>query len=537
MGNLFKKQYPMSNGPRQFVFPSEQLYFQTNFTTNFIITSKYNIISFWPLAILLQFKRYANIYFLLIAIIQSIPIISPLSPFSSWAPLCFVLFVSLVREGIEDFYRHRSDKELNASISQVYSEIEKKFIQKNWGEILVGDLVLLKTDENIPADIIVLASSIESGACFIETASLDGEKALKPKLSVLETVQFLNPEGGFEIKGEINCQIPDPNLHHFEGALVFNENKIFLSIKQLILRGAVLRNTKWVIGIVVCTGEDTKIMKNSSVFRYKQSNIEKILNNMLVYVLLFEVVCCLVSSILCGYWTDHSLPWYISFEYDGYVEGILIFFTYLILNSTMIPISLIVSLELVKLAQGYFISVDEDLYSKIREKHAKVSTTSINEELGQIEYIFTDKTGTLTCNEMKFKYCMIGEQIYGEKVENIKNHQKLRKKMTNAKNYLKDYMEWFKDRKVSIDENESLNRKEEITGFDERLKEILENNNGGKLEDKKILEIWDQGKISMDFMNEKELVHEFLKILAICHECLCDIDDKNIMKYQVKYFF
>jgi phospholipid-transporting ATPase len=80
----------------------------------------------------------------------------------------------------------------------------------------------------------------------------------------------------------------------------------------------------------------------------------------------------------------------------------------------MIPISLIVSLEFVKLFQAYFIEKDINLYVGERDKWAKVSTSSINEELGQVEYIFSDKTGTLTCNQMEFKYCIIGNTLYGD---------------------------------------------------------------------------------------------------------------------------
>ena len=526
MGNRLKNP-DISSIPRK--FPLNASIQPSEFPTNFISTSKYNLLSFFPKAILLQFKRYANIYFLFIAIIQSIPVISPLSSFSSWTPLLFVLTISLIREAFEDIFRHKSDKELNSSKTLIYDKKQRKFIEKNWGEIQVSDIVFLKNNELISADIIVLSSSIDSGACFIETASLDGEKALKPKVCVLETMDIINPEGGFELFGEISSQKPDADLHQFEGSLLWKDLRIFLGIKQLILRGAMLRNTKWVIGAVVYTGNDTKIMRNSSIYRYKQSNIERVLNNLLFVVLGFEVICCVVSAILCGIWTKIAMPWYLYSEYSAAVEGILMFFTYLILNSTMIPISLIVSLELVKLLQGYFISVDEDLYSKKREKFAKVSTTSINEELGQIQYIFTDKTGTLTSNEMKFKHCVIGSEVFG--VLN-KESPAQKKKKKEEKGLLRDYRDWFKEKekknKGSFDKKE---QKEEF--FDENLKKLLENQEEIPL--KNPFEIIKEEKVLFTFMSLKSLAHEFFLILSLCHECLCEFNESNEIQYQVLY--
>ena len=262
---------------------------------------------------------------------------------------------------------------------------------------------------------------------------------------------------------------------------------------------------------MVYTGIDTKIMKNSSVARNKQSNIERLLNSFLIFVLLLEVIFCVISAVLCGFWLSQHSPFYLYTEYSSSMEGFLNFFTYFILNSTMIPNSLIVSLELVKLAQGYFISVDEDLYSKKRNRYAKVSTTSINEELGQIEYIFTDKTGTLTCNEMRFKYCVVGDQTYGGAIEVPQKFTKSHKKKDGDP--LNDYRHWFKERSKILEMNE-INSKGVFD--DEKLSQMA-----SRARDKVtsgLTELYDE-------MDPTELINEFLMILALCHECVIEKDE------------
>ena len=150
--------------------------------SNYISTTKYNIFTFFPLALLLQFKRYANIFFLVNAILQSISLISPLNPASAIAPLAFVIALSMLREGYEDYKRWKSDQKDNSEPAQMYEETG--FVDTTWKHLRRGDIIKVQKEDIIPADFVLLLSSDHSGMAYVETASLDGEKNLKPKFSM-----------------------------------------------------------------------------------------------------------------------------------------------------------------------------------------------------------------------------------------------------------------------------------------------------------------------------------------------------------------
>ena len=243
---------------------------QYNFKTNKINTRKYNWITFIPHALLLQFARPANIYFLICAILQCIPQISPLSPVTALIPIIFVLSVSLIREAIEDYSRGSLDKQQNNEPTKVYRA--QSWVDTVSGDLEIGELVLVKQNETFPADLILIESELNEGICFIETGTLDGEKTLKQKESPKETASKLNnkgePKSQFNIEGNVITDPPNQDLYLLSKIMKVklnndNEQTVSLTAKQLLLKGAKLKNTKWVIGIVVYVGHDCKIMKNA----------------------------------------------------------------------------------------------------------------------------------------------------------------------------------------------------------------------------------------------------------------------------------
>lgn len=270
-----------------------------------------------------------------------------------------------------------------------------------------------------PADLILLSSTNEGNVAYIETASLDGQKNLKPRNSYPQTAVFNSCDSIYNLKGRFEGDLPNKDLHKFEGKISMSNNTV-VSItgdKQLLYRGTKLKNTKKIIGLVIYTGKNSKIILNSESQSVKMSQIQIKVNYVLGIILIIQILICLACGIGYGILrnqyqtTDTYITWP---TYSVALDGFLIFLTYFVLINTMIPISLIVSMEIVKMFQKYFIEKDQLMFSILRKKYVSVQSSSLNEELGQIQYVFSDKTGTLTMNIMEFKIAVIGSHLYGD---------------------------------------------------------------------------------------------------------------------------
>lgn len=640
---------------------------KTTYGSNRINTAKYTTLTFLPKNLFEQFRRVANMFFLFMAIIQLTPLFTVGSPFLTVFPLCFVVGVTAIKDGFEDYKRHVEDRNFNERLCQQLKNVvnhnyptadhlaarkdrgylfsawsalthgintgrkkslralnmakkpsrelremdlndlpvddddisatqsqqqnqdkqkdtvQPEFIKEQWHNLRVGDFILLKNNQAVPADAIILSTSEAEGSCFIETKDLDGETNLKTRMSLHETSKyntarrcsrlkcFIDMEpinanlfsfngsltmlarkkrpttsgpgnrlsytpsvtssmvssarGSMEeddsVRGSLDVQHPEGDLasgsdapaqsgtsasdyarfhknplqkrrsrfsesmggpsgeggdkqewheseaqddhpfhrhgtrsslhrtatgHSMGGASAmaknvlkanyeqqlqqqplqrsdskacpYKETTIPVDINNMLLRGHVIRNTYWVIAVIVATGTETKIMLNSGETPSKRSRIEKTMNiqvalNFLILILLC-IVCAVGSSIYDRKWRHTSAEQLWDMTSRGVVvEGVVTFFTSLIIFQNIIPISLYISIEFVKTFQAYFIWQDSDMYDVDLDQFCTPKTWNLTDDLGQIEYVFSDKTGTLTRNIMEFKKCTINGKIYG----------------------------------------------------------------------------------------------------------------------------
>ncbi|KAL7261003.1 hypothetical protein ACSBR1_006632 [Camellia fascicularis] len=391
-----------------------------HFKGNSISTTKYNILTFLPKGLFEQFRRVANLYFLMVSILSSTPL-SPISPITNVLPLSVVLFVSLVKEAWEDWKRLQNDKAINNSSVEVLED--QKWESVPWKSLQVGDLVRVKTDGYFPADLLFLASTNADGVCYVETANLDGETNLKIRKALEKTWDYVTIEKASEFKAEVQCEQPNNSLYTFTGNLITEEQTLPLSPNQLLLRGCSLRNTAYIIGAVIFSGPETKVMMNSMNVPSKRSTLERKLDKLILTLFGVLFCMCLIGAIGSGVFIN-SKYYFLGLHgpnltpdmnpNNGFVVAFLNMFTLITLYSPIIPISLYVSIETIKFIQSnQYINNDLHMYHVETNTPALARTSNLNEELGQVEYIFSDKTGTLTRNLMEFFKCSIWGEVYG----------------------------------------------------------------------------------------------------------------------------
>ncbi|KAL6891308.1 phospholipid-translocating P-type ATPase [Trichoderma longibrachiatum] len=419
------KPDPASLGPRIIHLNNPPANAANKYVGNHISTAKYNVATFLPKFLFEQFSKVANIFFLFTAALQQIPGLSPTNKYTTIGPLAVVLLVSAGKELVEDYRRRVADNALNTSKARVLRG--STFTETKWNAVAVGDVVRVESEEPFPADLVLLASSEPEGLCYIETANLDGETNLKIKQALPETSTLVSPSEVSRLGGRIKSEQPNSSLYTYEATLIMQagggEKELALNPEQLLLRGATLRNTPWIHGIVVFTGHETKLMRNATATPIKRTKVERQLNwlvLMLVSMLLVLSVISTIGDLVMRGTTGDSLSYLYLDKIDGAGVAASTFFkdmvTYWVLFSALVPISLFVTLELVKYWHGILINDDLDMYYDKTDTPATCRTSSLVEELGMVEYVFSDKTGTLTCNMMEFKQCSVGGIMYAEVV-------------------------------------------------------------------------------------------------------------------------
>ncbi|XP_050983907.1 phospholipid-transporting ATPase IG isoform X2 [Labeo rohita] len=392
--------------------PDTEAFIPSKFCDNRIVSSKYTVWNFLPKNLFEQFRRIANFYFLIIFLVQVI-VDTPTSPVTSGLPLFFVITVTAIKQGYEDWLRHKADNEVNKYPVTVLED--GRSVKKESEKIKVGDVVEVVEDETFPCDLILLQSSREDGTCFVTTASLDGESNHKTHYTVPDTEKDLQA-----LTAAIECEQPQPDLYKFVGRMHIYKPEQEPAVRSLgpenlLLKGATLKNTKKIYGVALYTGMETKMALNYQGKSQKRSAVEKSINAFLLVYLCILISKAIVCTTLKYVWQSkegQDEPWYnqkTQKEKDTnmYLKMFTDFLSFMVLFNFIIPVSMYVTVEMQKFLGSFFITWDKDFVDPEIQEGALVNTSDLNEELGQVEYVFTDKTGTLTQNNMEFIECCI----------------------------------------------------------------------------------------------------------------------------------
>ena len=520
---------------------------------NKIQTSKYKWFNFLAKILMEQFSRLANAYFLIIAVLQSVKELS----YSGGTPimllpLSFVVALNGLKDMYEDFKRKKSDKKENNSECQVYNSNNKKFEKKQWRDIKLGDIIKVENNQQFPADLLLLSTSDENGISYVETKNLDGEINLKfrqanksihdsifnkdySKLSTLKYVCITKPPNEFIYKFDATLYKTDP-----DGTVSDPTQFHLFNNSSFLLRGCTLRQTEYIIGVAIYVGHNTKSMINSPDLRAKHSSVEIEMNKHLIAIFITQLIISIILSI--SYVIIYSKNFYGLWKYffdneknevnkDFMSLFVKMAGTWVVINTNFVPISMLVTMETIKFFQAMFMEWDIDMFDKETSIGCKVQSSTLNEELGQIKYIFSDKTGTLTKNYMKYKMMSIGDDIYGNYINDKKNKiniietnetQKNNKNDINNTNFIDDD---DKENLINTDNNEDKlirdsNNNKDIYGLIENV-EFIDSNNS----------------FASDIQNsdKKNLINEFLLCLSLCHTVLIDNKkkkEKNQLEYQ-----
>ncbi|KAI0559466.1 Cation transport ATPase (P-type) [Gracilaria domingensis] len=400
----------------------------SHFPSNYVSTTKYSLWSALPLFLYEQFTRFSNAYFLMVGIGYTIDAVSPIftvGRYSTLWVLAVVVIISGVKEGLEDYNRYKEDRRVNRAVTHVVGSSRE---EDPWASVRVGDILKIRETEHLPADLVLVACSNDEGIAYIETKQLDGESNLKVKAVPQELRDtFKSESSALLVRGRIECETPNDRLYKFNGRIYIEKSgvppdeiePIALGPENIMIRGSSLRNTDWVMGIVVNTGRDTKLMQNMKPRPRKNSKLERETNRhyflSLVLQICVVVALTIQNSRICEQLFDRDRPraWYL-LERDGCgsLDSFLRFFTFFLTFSALIPISLYVSMEIVRGFQVYFIERDRNMIDPETDIKTEVRTSNLNEELGVVQHLFTDKTGTLTANRMEFKKCSLGGRVY-----------------------------------------------------------------------------------------------------------------------------
>lgn len=378
------------------------------FVSNQVNSSRYTWLSLVPKSLFEQFQRSANIWFLIVSIFQLVPLeMNPASSFSTILPLCILISITLLKDTYNTFQFLRKDSVTNNSLYSHWNGF--MFAQIKCKDIIVGHLLKINENEKAPADVVILLSSNSETSLFVDSSQISGENNLVMKKVCKEIQMFCNsvdPEVVLKkLVGLVKFEQPSSDFNSFNGKLNIDKypKTIELTSDNMLYRGSKFLGTEWVLGLAIYTGLETKTYLNTQRPKKKISRMEKTVNKWVIYILCVLLLLVLFSSI--------SSMFLSSYNSSSFIEN---FITYTVLYNNIVPISLFVVIDIVRILQVFYTNY-------IYKNEITFNNSDINENIGQVEYILADKTGTVSSNKLKLHSCMIEFCVYEREtaLENI----------------------------------------------------------------------------------------------------------------------
>jgi len=295
----------------------------------------------------------------------------------------------MIREAYDDFNRFLRDREIN---QQKYKKLTRRgVVDVESARIKVGDLIVVEKNQRVPADMVLLRTAERAGSCFIRTDQLDGETDWKLRLAVPSTQRLASEMELFEVQTHLYAEKPQKDIHSFIGTFSRTDGvaEDSLDIENTIWTNTVLASGT-ALGVVIYTGCETRSVMNTSRPGMKVGLLDLEVNTLSKILFFMVLVLSLIMMCIKGF----QGPWY------RYMVRFIVLFSYII------PLSLRVNLDVGKVVYAWMIQRDKNIPG------TTVRSTTIPEELGRIQYLLSDKTGTLTQNEMVFKRLHLGTVSY-----------------------------------------------------------------------------------------------------------------------------